>query len=195
MFAYCKNNPVVYVDISGSACYPCVVHINDSGVGVDHGTGYATPDEAAIAFASEWYDNRGRLERGAIIVRFYKNGQPRYTYDAVTQGTRGHVSLNYTDYLDDYIHNGAMMVGDIHTHPMSSVFSKKDVDSYSNMLKQYPDSEFYLAGDDAGVYKYNPNSSNPLRGDYIGSFTPAHGLVIVGSSGSSPIVNNCSLLR
>ena len=195
MFAYCKNNPIVYADISGNACYPCTFHVNDSGTGVNHGTGYPTPDEAAIAFASEWYDNRGGLERGAVIVRFYKNGQPRYQYDAVTKGTRQHVSIDYSNYLGDYTHNGAIMVGDVHTHPKSSVFSKDDVDSYSNMLKQYPDSRFYLAGDDAGVYKYNPNNSNPLRGDYIGSFTPVHGFVTVGSTGSSPTVNNFSLLR
>ena len=195
MFAYCGNNPVVYTDTSGSARYPCTVHINDSGMGVDHGTGFATPDEAAIAFADEWYDNHGGLEHGAVIVRFYKNGQPRYTYDMVAKGTRGHVRIDTTGYRDDYVHNGAAMVGDIHTHGTSNFFSPVDVAANNDMLSNLPNNEFYLAGNDGGVYKYNANNKNQSCGDYIGSFTPAHGLLVAGSTGSSPMINKFSLLR
>ena len=187
MFAYCNNNPASFADSSGYSLRPSTVAINDSGRGVDHGDGYDTPEDAAVAFANEYYhitENYGN-EVGAIIVCFYKNGTARYTYDMVTYGNQIKVKINISAYLGDYVHNGAMIVGDIHTHATSKEFSDPDIDAYRDMRDHFPNHKIYLAGYDWRVYWYNMSQN---IGEDIGGFVPKWGLVLAGSAASTSVI-------
>ena len=116
---------------------------------------------------------------------FYKNGTARYTYDMVTYGNQIKVKINISAYLGDYVHNGAMIVGDIHTHATSKEFSDPDIDAYRDMRDHFPNHKIYLAGYDWRVYWYNMSQN---IGEDIGGFVPKWGLVLAGSAASTSVI-------
>lgn len=94
--------------------------------------------------------------------------------------------------VDDYVYNGAMIVGDIHTHTRASDFSPKDIEIYDKIIIDSPDRAFYLAGVNGNVYRYNQYTS---KADCIGSFRKEPLRILIGSGGSTTIIKQYSVLR
>ena len=112
-------------------------------------TGYASPEDAAVAFANEIYSSSLyiRHEYGTLIYSITVGGVTRFYYaDPVAGNPHG----TGTAYLDTVIPAGVDVVATAHTHPNSNTFSSSDI---SNANKRGLDN--YVLGPSLNVLKYD----------------------------------------
>ena len=122
MFAYCNNNPVLFVDDSGFAPWPTTVVMSD-GSGAPAKRYYKSADEAAIAFAWKYYKHTRKegIEYGAYLYSVQCGNSTLYTYAAVHRGDDSDIILETYRRPANWT-----LIGSIHTHPNNTGWSDKD---------------------------------------------------------------------
>ena len=168
MFAYCLNNPVMYIDPSGELpfegllekifSHPIVQRILSGKL-----LPYDSADEAAIAFSNEVYSSSLyiRHEYATIIYSFTCRGITTYSYATPVVGEPHRVNINRV-----FVYDEVTVVACAHTHPNSSWFSDGDIDVANNL-----GIDAYVIGPDLLLKRYECYCDNTI-GDYVKLISP-----------------------
>ena len=112
LYVYCANDPVNLNDIFGTVA----------------GDRFATPDEAAIDWAWNYYGitQYSMIEHASLIYLAYDEyNTPYYSYTECVDGQPNYVQ---TTLLNTHINEGQYIVGAVHSHTVTNRLSNQDLD-------------------------------------------------------------------
>ncbi len=175
MYAYCSNNPVMYVDPTGESLFTILLAILVISVCTLALVGcsqeplpYSSADEAAMAFANDTYSSSLyiRHEYGTVIYSKTINGVTTYDYATPVVGEPHGVG-----YSDIKIPFGAKKVATAHTHPNSNSFSGSEPNATQGDIPNANERNLdsYVIGPNLNLQKYSVAS---LKISSVGTASP-----------------------
>jgi RHS repeat-associated protein len=169
MYAYCLDDPVSFIDPNGESVLAAIV-LGAIALGVaticdgcSQGSTpepYASPDEAAKAFAESTYGPSQyiRHEYSADIYSRNINGQITYNYTTPRSGKPHSAPVGGS------IPKGTQRVAYVHTHPNSNSFSTTDIMAAANLQV-----DGYVVGPNLILQRYNLATDSI---DQLGTISP-----------------------
>ena len=163
MFAYCMNNPVMFIDPTGKSIGLALLGLALLGGSMLFLSGcsatkksnpaplpYKSADDAAKAFSEQVYSSSAyiRHEYSTEIYSRTVNGETTYNYNSPRAGQPHSASVGAST------PKGTKTVAYAHTHPNSNVFSSADIQVAQNM-----GIDAYVVGPNLELQRYSVSSA------------------------------------